>query len=59
MKMTDVQTKAKSLGIKPKKLKKADLIRKIQVEEGNSPCFQTNEPSCNQGDCCWRKDCLG
>ena len=58
MKMTDVQTKAKNMGIKPKKLKKADLIRKIQVKEGNNPCFQTNVESCNQEDCCWRKDCL-
>ena len=58
MKMTDVQTKAKKMGIKPQRLKKADLIRKIQTEEGNSPCFQMTEGSCNQEDCCWRKDCL-
>lgn len=58
MKMTDVQMKAKKLGIKTSKLKKADLIRQIQAEEGNRACFQLNEGSCDQEDCCWRKDCL-
>lgn len=58
MKMTDVQNKAKQLGIKIKKVKKADLIRRIQIEEGNMPCFQTENSSCGQEDCCWRKDCL-
>jgi hypothetical protein len=37
MKMTEVQKKAKELGIKTESLKKADLIRKIQTEEGNRP----------------------
>lgn len=58
MKMTDVQMKAKKLGIKKSKLKKADLIRQIQTEEGNRPCFQMSEGSCDQQDCCWREDCL-
>jgi hypothetical protein len=58
MKMTEVQKKAKELGIKTESLKKADLIRKIQTEEGNQPCFQMNGGSCDQADCCWRKDCL-
>ena len=58
MNMTEVQNKAKNLSIKTKGLKKADLIRKIQTEEGNRPCFQMNDGSCDQADCCWRKDCL-
>lgn len=58
MKLTDVQEKAKLLGIETKKLKKADLIRKIQKEEGNAPCFQMNGYDCEEDDCCWRKDCL-
>ncbi len=58
MKMTEVQAKAKEIGIKPKKLKKADLIRKIQTEERNQPCFQTNVEFCEQKDCCWRDDCF-
>ncbi len=58
MKMIDVKMKAKAMGIKPKKYKKADLIRKIQIEEGNHPCFQINGDICDQEECCWRKDCL-
>ena len=58
MKMSDVQTIAKILGIKAKKIRKADLIRKIQTEEGNRPCFQMNGGYCDRQDCCWRNDCL-
>ena len=58
MNMTEVQNKAKKLSIKTRGLKKADLIRKIQTGEGNHPCFQMNDGSCDQADCCWRKDCL-
>ncbi len=59
MKMTDVQDKAKSLGIKPSKMKKADLIKSIQAQEGNISCFQTSaRDQCLQESCCWRDDCL-
>ena len=59
MKMADIQNKAKSLGIKPSKMKKADLIRSIQSQEGNFSCFQTSaNGQCSQESCCWRDDCL-
>lgn len=58
MKMTEVQIKAKKLGITTSRLKKADLIRKVQTEEGNCACYQMNSGTCDQMDCCWRKDCL-
>ncbi len=58
MKLIEVQEKAKQLGIKPKKFKKAELIRTIQTEEGNQPCFQMNGKFCDQMYCCWRDDCL-
>ncbi len=58
MKLAEIQNKAKSLGIKPSKMKKVDLIRTIQSQEGNSSCFQTQNDSCPQGKCCWREDCL-
>jgi predicted metal-binding transcription factor (methanogenesis marker protein 9) len=58
MKMKEVQTMAKAIGIKPKRHRKAELIRKIQTEEGNYPCFQSNVESCDQVDCCWRRDCM-
>jgi hypothetical protein len=58
MKMTDVRRKAKDLGIKPGKLRKADLIHTIQAKEGNSQCYQTGLDSCDQVNCCWKSDCL-
>lgn len=58
MKMTDIQSKAKSLGIKPGKMKKTELVRAIQTQEGNNTCFQTGNDSCPETNCCWREDCL-
>ncbi len=59
MKMQEVREKAKKFGLKPGKIKKkVNLIRAIQSEEGNTPCFQTGIDSCDQTDCCWRDDCL-
>ncbi|MFT5698592.1 MAG: hypothetical protein ACI8ZB_001447 [Desulforhopalus sp.] len=58
MNMKEVQVLARSIGIKPKKYRKTELIRKIQTEEGNVPCFQMNIESCDQKNCCWHKDCL-
>lgn len=58
MNMTDLHTKARVLGIKVKNIKKADLVRKIQIEEGSFPCFQVDMGPCDQLDCCWRKECL-
>ncbi|MBC8179794.1 SAP domain-containing protein [candidate division KSB1 bacterium] len=57
MKMNDVKKKATILEIKCGKMKKADIIRTIQLKEGNSPCFQTGIASCDQDNCCWRTDC--
>jgi hypothetical protein len=56
--MKNVQAKARKMGVKVQKLKKTDLIRKIQIEEGNTPCFQLNGETCGQMDCCWRSDCV-
>lgn len=56
--MEEIRQKAKQMGIMGKKYTKADLIRKIQIEEGNQPCFKSAKDSCEQMDCCWRKDCL-
>jgi len=59
MKIDEIKSKAKGLGISPGKMKKDDLIREIQRTEGNFDCFgaaMNNE--CDQIDCCWRDDCL-
>ncbi|MBC8318784.1 MAG: SAP domain-containing protein [Desulfobulbaceae bacterium] len=58
MKMTDVKKKATSVGIKSGKMKKTDLIRAIQLKEGNPTCFQTGITPCDQSTCCWRADCV-
>ena len=35
---------------------KQEVIREIQVREGYSPCFRTQE-ACGR-DCLWKDDCL-
>jgi hypothetical protein len=35
---------------------KADIIRDIQIKEGNTPCFRT-KTAC-ENDCLWKEDCL-
>ncbi len=59
MTMSEVYRKAKSLGIKSRKgMKKLDLIREIQLKEGNFPCFGTAAGYCDQWLCYFRVDCL-
>lgn len=51
---------AKSRGVNPGKMRKADIIRAIQRVEGNFDCFGTAMAGyCNQQSCLWRTDCLG
>lgn len=40
------------------RLRKADLVRAIQKDEGNYPCFGTAHGQCDRTDCLWRGDCL-
>jgi len=58
MNMQEVRERAKKFDIKTGGMKKADLIRIIQTEEGNTPCFQNGVEECDQTDCCWMDDCL-
>jgi len=58
MNVQEVRKMAKELGVSPGKMKKPDLIRSIQVKEGNFPCFQTAADNCDQVSCHWRNDCL-
>ena len=58
MNLTEVKSKAKEVGVSVGKMKKPDLIRAIQVAEGNTDCFETPEGSCDQESCCFRNDCL-
>jgi len=59
MKIQEVRTKAKALGLKNTfGLSKAELIRRVQKAEGNFDCFGTVKDYCDQFQCCFRDDCL-
>jgi len=58
MTVKEIRAIAKKMSINPGKLKKAELIKTIQVQENNTPCFQTTGSSCDQMGCSWRTDCL-
>ncbi|MDF2566117.1 MAG: hypothetical protein K0Q53_2521 [Massilibacillus sp.] len=58
MNLKEIKAKAKELGILPKTLKKAELIREIQKNENNYPCFGFSVDTCDQTNCLWRKDCI-
>ncbi len=59
MQVQAVREFARDRGIKPGKLNKLNLIRVIQVSEGNFDCFATAKSGyCDQHDCLWRDDCF-
>ena len=58
MRLPEIQSIARGKGLRPGKMKKIDLIRAIQNEERNRPCFATGMlDRCGQGECLWREDC--
>ncbi|HEB58457.1 MAG TPA: SAP domain-containing protein [Gammaproteobacteria bacterium] len=59
MQVEEIRAIARQRGLKPGKLKKLELIRYLQKEEGNPQCFATAvNGQCDQLDCLWRKDCF-
>ena len=59
MQMTEIKSIAKQYHIKAGKLKKTELIKQIQIAEGNNDCFATEAVNtCGQETCLWRSDCL-
>ncbi len=59
MKMDEVRSIAKWHSIKPDHLTKAELIKTIQIGEGNFDCFATAfDGECDQVGCLWREDCF-
>jgi hypothetical protein len=59
MQMNEIKTIAKQYGVKVSKLKKTELIKLIQLAEGNFDCFATPAAGdCGQEKCLWRSDCL-
>ena len=58
MTMNEIKAIARERGIKPGNLKKGELIRKLQAEEGNDPCFDNEDRlPCEQDCCLWFDDC--
>ena len=58
MNMTEIRSIAKERGINSTKLRKVELIRAIQSDEHNNPCFSTEQiKQCGQMECLWRNDC--
>ncbi len=58
MRVDEIREIAKKRGLKPGKLKKAELVRTIQNAEGNTACYETGKAgACGQEHCLWREDC--
>lgn len=58
MKLEEIKEIAKQHDIKTAKMKKAELVRAIQIAEQNDPCFETGQAAvCGQSECLWRADC--
>lgn len=59
MKLENIRGITKSRSIKTTHLSKSDLIRTIQIGEGNFDFFATaGDGVCDQADCLWREDCF-
>lgn len=58
MKMQEIRTIAKKLGINSFAKTKAELIREIQRKEGNFDCYGTAQDFCDQEACSFRSSCL-
>jgi hypothetical protein len=59
MNMQEIRGLAKEYGIKTSRMSKMNLIKEIQVSEGNFACFATAvDGVCDQTGCTWREDCF-
>ncbi len=58
MKMNEIRTLAKSLGINSFGKSKVELIKEIQRKQGNFDCFGTAMDYCDQLECIFRTSCL-
>lgn len=60
MNMNAIRPSAGSVDINPGKLTKVELIKRIQLAEGNFDCYASaTSGECDQTNCSWRSDCLG
>ncbi len=59
MKLEAIRDIAKLQGLQTGKRSKSELIKSIQMEEGNFDCYATAYAGvCDQSDCMWRDDCF-
>jgi hypothetical protein len=58
MKMQEIRLMAKKLGINSFGKTKVELVREIQLKEGNFDCYGTAADSCDQLTCLFRPSCL-
>ena len=58
MKMPELRTIAKNLGINSFGKSKVALVREIQRRQGHFDCFGTVIDYCDQQDCCFRAACF-
>jgi hypothetical protein len=59
MKLEEIKEIAKQHNIKVGKMKKADLVKAVQLAEQNDACFDTGKvDNCGQETCIWREDCV-
>jgi len=59
MKLEELKKIAMDMGIKPGRMKKAELVRTVQQAEHNLCCFETGQAAvCGQEKCLWRPDCV-
>ncbi len=57
-KLKEVRTIARRMGIDTRNVTMTELIRAVQIAEGNNPCFATfSAQNCGQMNCLWRVDC--
>jgi hypothetical protein len=58
MKMNEIRSLAKSLGINSFGKSKVELIKEIQSKQGNFDCYGTAVDYCDQLECLFREPCL-
>ena len=58
MRMSEVRTRARAMGLDPGRMKKPELICAIQKAEGFTACFGSGNRDCPYTDCCFRGDCI-
>ncbi|HEX9078260.1 MAG TPA: SAP domain-containing protein [Desulfuromonadaceae bacterium] len=58
MTFAEIKDIARERGVRIAGMKKAEIVRAIQLKEGNEPCFATGRAAeCGQARCLWVKAC--